>query len=57
MSPLLNHENTNSRRDFLKKTTLAGLGTSRLFKENHPCRVRHFAGRGGWSYSSYSRSI
>ena len=28
MSPLLNDENTNSRRDFLKKTTLAGLGTS-----------------------------
>ena len=28
MSSLLNDENTNSRRDFLKKTTLAGLGTS-----------------------------
>ncbi len=28
MSYLQNDENTNSRRDFLKKTTLAGLGTS-----------------------------
>jgi S-sulfosulfanyl-L-cysteine sulfohydrolase len=28
MSSLLNDENRNSRRDFLKKTTLAGIGTS-----------------------------